>query len=428
MTTAAARPFNLARWLIWGGFALTLAVLPLIFKQGFALTLMCQVGSFMIAALSYNMLLGQSGMLSFGHAVYAGLGAYFAIHLLNMIGKGSVWFPVSLLPLVGGIAGAFFGVLFGYVTTKKSGTPFAMITLGIGELVFAMSSMFPGFFGGEGGISSNRVAGAPFLGLFPSVTYGPQIQVYYLVAVWLFFCTAAMYAFTHTPLGRIANAVRDNPERVEFIGYETQRVRFLVLIISGFFAGVSGGLGAINFEIVSSENVGAVRSGSLLLFTFIGGVPFFFGPLIGAVLFGLFVVVLATITKAWLLYLGMFFVLMVMYCPGGVATLIMMQFPIIKAKRFGEILPSYCLAAVAGLTLLAAVVFAVEMIYHLSLEAASGTSKAFFGMQVDIASAGPWLAVAAMGAAGATLLVFAQRAVTRHWDAIMGDIIRSQTT
>ena len=428
MSTAVARPFNLARWLIWGGFALTLAVLPLIFKQGFALTLMCQVGSFMIAALSYNMLLGQSGMLSFGHAVYAGLGAYFAIHLLNMIGKGSVWFPVSLLPLVGGIAGAFFGVLFGYVTTKKSGTPFAMITLGIGELVFAMSSMFPGFFGGEGGISSNRVAGEPFLGLFPSVTYGPQIQVYYLVAVWLFLCTAAMYAFTHTPLGRIANAVRDNPERVEFIGYETQRVRFLVLIISGFFAGVSGGLGAINFEIVSSENVGAVRSGSLLLFTFIGGVPFFFGPLIGAVLFGLFVVVLATITKAWLLYLGMFFVLMVMYCPGGVATLIMMQIPLIKAKRFSEIFPSYCLAVVASLTLLAALVFAVEMIYHLSLEAAMGTNKAFFGMEVNIASAGPWLAVAAMVAVGGTLFVMAKRAVTRHWDAIMGDIIKSQTT
>ena len=423
MTTAPVGPLNRTRWIVWGGFALALLVLPLFFNQGFALTLMCQIGTIMIFSLSFNMLLGQSGMLSFGHAVYAGLGAYFAIHLLNLIGKG-LWFPVSLLPLVGGIAGAFFGVLFGYVTTKKSGTPFAMITLGIGELVFAMSLMFPEFFGGEGGVSSNRIAGEP---LFGWVTFGPQIQVYYLVALWLFVCTAAMYAFTHTPLGRIANAVRDNPEQVEFIGYETQRVRYLVLIISGFFAGVSGGLGAINFEIVSSENVSAIRSGTVLLFTFIGGVPFFFGPMIGAVIFGFFIVVLATITKAWLLYLGLFFVLMVMYCPGGIATLIMMQIPIIRAGRFREIFPSYCLATAASLTLLVALVFAVEMIYHLSLEAATGTNKAFFGMQIDVAGAPPWIVAALLTAIGAASFVTARRGVSAHWDRIMGDIIKSQT-
>ncbi len=81
----------------------------------------------------------------------------------------------------------------------------------------------------------------------------------------------------------MANAVRDNPERAEFVGYNTQRVRYLVVIIAGFFAGIAGGLGAINFEIVSSENVSTVRSGAYLLFTFLGGVGFFFGPIIGAV-------------------------------------------------------------------------------------------------------------------------------------------------
>ena len=423
MSTLSTR-FNRARWLIWGGFALVLLLLPLFFNQGFALTLLCQIGTIMIFSLAFNMLLGQTGMLSFGHAVYAGLGAYFAIHLLNLIGRGQVLFPVSLLPLVGGVAGALFGVLLGYVTTKKSGTPFAMITLGIGELVFAMSLMFPEFFGGEGGISTNRVAGPPLLG---SITFGPQIQVYYLVAAWLFVCTAAMYAFTHTPLGRIANAVRDNPERVEFIGYETRLVRYLVLIISGFFAGVSGGLGAINFEIVSSENVSSLRSGTVLLFTFIGGVPFFFGPMIGAVIFGLFIVVLATVTKAWLLYLGLFFVLMVMYCPGGIASLIMMQFPIVKARRFGEILPAYLLAAIATLVLLAALVLGVEMIYHLSLEAATGTKKTLLGVEIDVASAPPWLGFAALTAIGAGLFLVAQRKVSAAWDRIMGDVAQGRS-
>ena len=120
--------------------------------------------------------------------------------------RAQFWLPVSLLPLVGGLGGAFFGVLFGYVTTRKAGTTFAMITLGIGEMVFASSLMFPDFFGGEGGVSTNRVVGNAVLG----ITYGPGRQVYYLIAVWCLLSMIAMYAWTQTPLGRIANAVRDN--------------------------------------------------------------------------------------------------------------------------------------------------------------------------------------------------------------------------
>jgi branched-chain amino acid transport system permease protein len=107
------RPVNLGRWVIWGGTLLLFIVLPLIFKQGFARTLLAQMGILIIFALSYNMLLGQSGMLSFGHAVYSGLGAYFAIHTLNLIGAHQIVFPVSLVPLVGGFFGMVFGILFG---------------------------------------------------------------------------------------------------------------------------------------------------------------------------------------------------------------------------------------------------------------------------------------------------------------------------
>src|SRR4029077_8687312 len=128
--TLRYRPLNLGRWVIWGATALVMAVLPLLFTQGFAITLMSQMGVAIIFTLSYNMLLGQSGMLSFGHAVYSGLGAYIAVDTLNLASRGQIWLPVSLLPLGGGLAGAFFGVLFGYVTTKRAGTTFAMITLG----------------------------------------------------------------------------------------------------------------------------------------------------------------------------------------------------------------------------------------------------------------------------------------------------------
>ena len=249
------KPINVGRWLVWSLFAVVLAVVPWVFTSSLSITILSQMGIAIIACLSYNMLLGQGGMLSFGHAVYTGLGSYLAIHALNSVTDGSLPIPVSVVPLVGGLAGMGFAVLLGYVTTRKAGTTFAMITLGMAELVFAMSLMIPEFFGGEGGVSGNRVVGKPFLG----ITFGPPIQVYYLIAVYTFVAVAAMFAFTRTPLGRMLNAVRDNPERVEFVGYNTQRIRYTAFIIAGFFAGISGGLGALNFEIVTAEVVGAAR-------------------------------------------------------------------------------------------------------------------------------------------------------------------------
>ena len=406
-------PINLGRWILWSGTALVFIVAPLVFTESFALTMLTQMGAFIIFALSYNMLLGQGGMLSFGHAVYSGLGAYMTVHALNLVGKGVFPLPVPLLPLVGGIAGLAFGVLFGYVTTRKSGTTFAMISLGIGEMVFACALMFPGFFGGEAGISTNRVVGQPFLG----VSFGPAIQVYYLVAFWCFVCMAAMFALTQTPLGRMANAVRDNPERAEFVGYNTQHVRFLQLVLASFFAGVSGGLSCINFEIVTAENVSAIRSGGVLLATFIGGIPFFFGPVLGAIVFIFFVVAMSGFTKAWLLYLGLFFLTMVLYAPGGLASLLLMQIPVLRARRMGELAVPYLLAGGAGLLALAGVIGIVEMAYRLSEQGAS-TVLTLLGVSFDARSAPPWFAFAIMLAAGLAALRVAARRVDARWSAI----------
>src|SRR5450830_1675476 len=149
----------------WVAYVLVLLSAPLLFRQNASLSLLSQMGTMILLGLCCNMLLGQGGMLSFGHAVYSGLGAFVAIHALNRVSDGSLMLPVTLIPLVGGIAGMGFGMLFGYVTTRRAGTTFAMITLGMVELVSACALMFPGFFGGEGGIAGNRVVGAPVLGI-----------------------------------------------------------------------------------------------------------------------------------------------------------------------------------------------------------------------------------------------------------------------
>jgi len=215
--------------------------------------------------------------------------------------------------------------------------------------------------------------------------------------------------------------VRDNPERAEFVGYNTQHVRFLQLVLSSFFAGVSGALSCINFEIVSAENVSAIRSGGVLLATFIGGVPFFFGPVIGAIVFIFFIVALSGFTKAWLLYLGLFFVLMVVYAPGGIASLILMQFPVIRAGRWRELAAPYALAALAALLALAGVIGLVEMVYRLSEQGAS-TVLTVLGASFDARSALPWLAFALVLAAGLAALRVSARRLGERWGVIQADL------
>jgi branched-chain amino acid transport system permease protein len=416
--TMSFEAMNLGRGLVWSVTAAIFLILPLIFTNGFAITLLSQMGIMIIFCLSYNMLFGQGGMLSFGHAVYAGLGAFFAIHTMNIFGTGPFSVPISLIPLVGGVFGALFGVLFGYVTTKKSGTPFAMITLGIGELVFACSLMFPLFFGGEGGITGNRTAGTPFMG----INFGSGIQVYYLIAFWCFISMIAMYAFSQTPLGRISNAVRDNPERVEFIGYDTQRVRFLVVIASAFFAGIAGALLAINFEIVSAENVHASRSGGVLLATFIGGATFFFGPILGAIIFIFFAVALSEYTKAWQLYLGAFFVLMVMFAPGGLASLVLMNLRVAKYGLFKRLRDPYVGVILCGFLLLIGVIMVLEMGYHYTLESAGGTNMKLFGFTVDTAKPESWVLALGVLLAGAVSFEATRRSFAAAWGDVQESI------
>jgi len=422
MTTSYYRfkPWNVGRWLIWSLFAVALIAAPHVFRSSLALTMLSQMGYLIIICLSYNMLLGQGGMLSFGHAVYTGLGSFIAVHAMNLAAaEGGVTVPLVLIPIVAGFAGMFFAALFGYVTTKKAGTTFAMITLGIGELVASMALMFSGFFGGEGGVTTDRVYGSAFLGF----NFGPQIQVYYLIAFYCFVCTAAMFAFTGTPLGRMLNAVRDNPERVEFVGYNTQRVRYFSFIIAGFFAGIGGGLAAINFEIVNAaDSLNAIRSGGYLLFTFLGGATFFFGPIIGAVLLVFASILLSELSKAWLLYLGLVFLFMVMFAPGGVASLIMMNVRVALFGKFKRFWLHYLkLIATASLFIVGAAAI-VEMVYHLQLNAALGPVVHFFGTSLDTSSTTTWVVASALLVVGVVLFELVRRPFVRLWGQTQEEI------
>ena len=208
-------------WMAWPVCAMLLALLPLLLSGSFALAMLTQMGIAVVACLSFNILYGQGGMLSFGHAVYVGLGGFVAMHALNGLSAHAGWLPVSLVPLCGGLGAAACAAVFAYPSTRHAGSSFAMITLGLGELVYAATSLLPGFFGGEAGIAGNRVNGHVVGG----VSFGPVVEVYYLVALYTLVCAGLMYLLTRTPLGRLLAAVRDNPQRVASIGCDPQRVR-----------------------------------------------------------------------------------------------------------------------------------------------------------------------------------------------------------
>ena len=312
---------SIAKLSLWAGYLLVLLALPQFFDSILSISIFNQMAIAIIFALSYNMLLGQGGMLSFGHAVYFGLGGFLAVHTLILIENGSIYFSIIFIPLVGGIFGLLAAIFIGSFSTRKAGTVFAMISLGIGELIAASSLIFVSFFGGEAGVSGDRTFGPLFFG----VDFAQDLEIYYLAAIWVFIATVFMYLFTQTPAGRMANAVRDNPERAEFIGYSARRVRFISFCASGLFAGIAGGLFALNYEFITEENLNAATSGRVLLMAYIGGLGYFIGPIIGAVVLTLMNSLLSNYSELWLLYLGVLFLLTVMFLPRGFAGLIMMH-------------------------------------------------------------------------------------------------------
>ncbi|PRD43573.1 branched-chain amino acid ABC transporter permease [Phyllobacterium phragmitis] len=408
-TPGGATSNPVLRYGIWVLVAAGLLLLPQVFSSGLAISTMCLMGTMVIFALSYNMLLGQTGLLSFGHAVFLGLGGFLTAHAMNMGADGLFPLPLMFMPIVGGVTGLAFGILFGAVCTRRAGTAFAMITLGIAELVASSALILRHVFGGEEGISVDRTELPQPLG----IVFGPQIEVYYLIAAWCFVSMLAMYAITRTPFGRMCNAVRDNPVRVSFIGYNTTTIRFIAFSLAGLFAGIAGGLTAINFELVNAAQMGAAESGTVILMAYIGGTGFFAGPIIGAVLVTYLQLMLSDITNVWQLYFGLMFIGIVMYAPNGIVGLLAAQRPLLERRCLHRMIPYYVLALVPGLGALAGLSMVIEMTTQLSVSGSEGMSMSLMHIPFEADSVVPWsIAVVLLLAGGYGFLRAA--AVTRN--------------
>lgn len=394
----------------WALAAVAALVLPHVVPGGFGLSLLCRMGIAIVFALSFNMLLGQGGMLDFGHAVFLGFGGFLAMHAMRLADAGW-WVPLPVLPLVGAVGGLAAAALAGWVSTRRASTAFAMITLGVAELATAVVLLLPGVFGGEEGMSGDRSSGPALLGY----DFGTQIQAYHLIAAWAWAAALGMWLYTRTPLGRLANAVRDNPERVGFLGYDPARIRLLVFSLSGLFAGIAGGLAALNDEIVTSGIMSPEASSAVLLMAFIGGVGTFWGPVLGAVLITFLSVALSIVTDAWQLYSGLLFVAMVVWAPGGLSGIILAHAPLLRAGLAGRLLPSYAAMLPGFVLALAGTLGLAELGFRLQAVRNGASPRPVLGLALDPQGVLPWLVAAVLLLAGAWLLRWAAPAARAAW-------------
>ena len=406
------------KFLLFSILLLFLLFLPNIFTSSFALTLFSKMGVLIIFSVAYNMLLGQTGLLSFGHAIYFGLAGYASIHILSAINESYLpSLPLILLPFIGAFVGLMLGICIGYLSTKRLGTAFAMISLGFCELVTALTLIFVVFFNGEDGIQADRVTGNEFLGF----TYGPQSEVYYLILFWCIISVSLMYLLTKTPFGRMCNAVRDNQQRAEFVGYNVRKVRWLAFSLSAMFAGAAGSLHAINYEHIGFESVSLVQSGLVLFMAYIGGIGNFLGPILGAISLTYLDTMLSDITEAWVLYYGIIFVLVIAFAPQGISGIIMVHEPIIRnnPSLLKKLVFPYTIFLVSIIILTIGFTSIIELIH--SLKSSKDSLKVYW-LNINNNNIFIWMLFSLIFISGILLTKKCFRLVKEKWNDVLDEV------
>ena len=373
----------------------------------------------LIAALfacAFNLLCGQGGMLSFGHAAYFGVGSFATLHAMNAL-NGHGLLPTPLLPLIGALGGFICGVCAGWFATKRAGVYFSMITLALAELLHSLAPHLSALFGGEAGISSMR---SPAWGL----DFGDATQVYYLTLVWVVMSIALLYAFTLTPMGRLTFALRENGHRLQFLGYNVHRLRVLVFALSAMFSGIAGGLQALNLESANYVLFDMHYSAEVVLNTYIGGVNVFLGPVLGAALMTFFGNAASDLTQSWLLYQGLLFVLVMMFMPSGLAGLVLAWSAQIRRNGWLAVIPAAVTALLTAALVSLAVVFAIETLQRvfsqdyqaLLIAGQPWPAISLFGRDWLPGSPVTWAMPVLLGLAGLLMLKLARRQWLRLLD------------
>jgi branched-chain amino acid transport system permease protein len=244
------------------------AVAPFVIYPNFGMQLLC----FALFACAFNLLIGFGGLLSFGHAMFFGMGSYLAAH------AALVWgFPIELAIVTGATTSALLGAIAGFIAIRRQGIYFAMITLALAQMVYFFCLRAP-FTGGENGI--NSVPRSHLLGI---VDLAPARPMYYFVFAIFLACFLLIHRIIHSPFGQVLKAIRENEPRAVSLGYRTERYKLAAFVLSASLAGVAGATKAMVVQNASLTDVYWAMSGEVVLMTLLGGMGTVFGPVVGAV-------------------------------------------------------------------------------------------------------------------------------------------------
>jgi ABC-type branched-subunit amino acid transport system ATPase component/ABC-type branched-subunit amino acid transport system permease subunit len=307
------------RWFLFESVTANLLLLGVLLVLPYALEnlkstalMASQILIFAVVGLGFNILLGYTGLLSFGHGMFLGMGMYGAtliqIHLL----PGSFVMPVVL----GTLLAALTGAVVGFLVMRRRGVYFALLTLAFTQLFFTICYRWTSVTGGENGLSGLKRP--EFLGLSLRNDY----IFYYVCLVLLGACMLLIRRILDAPFGRVLQAIRDNEVRAASVGYNPRRYKHVAVIISGTFVGFAGALFAFLNYFAYPEVYHSAFSGTIVAMTIVGGMRNFFGPIVGGAVYVFFQDLLSSYTKHWMIYFGLMFMAFILFSPNGIMGLL----------------------------------------------------------------------------------------------------------
>ncbi len=316
---------KLYNWILWGVVIILLAVFPHLVNF-YYLNLFMAFAIFSLYAVTLNLLLGYMGVLSFGHAMFFGTGAYVAALALRHI-EG---FPLLPTILIGGLAAGLLALALSPLLVRVSGTAFAMLTLAFSMVIFVAALKYREVTGGEDGIGVTSIPPLNIPGLV-SIDMTDKINFYYFAVVVVAICLYLLWFYTKTPFGSLIVGIRDNALRMDYLGFNLPQTKAINLTVCGAFAGIAGAVHALLMKLVST--VGVLDIGTSfkpLMMAYIGGIGSFFGPIIGSSVLHILEDVVIRFTPRIGLVNGTIFILVVLFAPQGLIGL----FNTVKAKWF----------------------------------------------------------------------------------------------
>jgi branched-chain amino acid transport system permease protein len=274
----------------------------------FQLRMITEIIILALFAMTWKMMLNEGGLFSFGHALYFGLGAYASV--LGWLHIKGLSFMSGIL--LGGLVAGLLGLILGAFLVRLSGTYFALLTLAFNQLIWAIVWKWRDFTGGDDGLG--KFPKPDLLGLSmkdPANFYYVSLMI---IGIGLFIC----WYFTQTPLGNVCASIKSNEERAKFIGFNVNASKLILLTVAGFFSGISGALYAQFQEFIATSTIDLGMSTNVLFMAFIGGIGYFWGPLIGSGIFVYLSEYLSSFTDRWEFFFGLVFIIIVLFAPQGI--------------------------------------------------------------------------------------------------------------